>query len=107
METAEFNEPDLTIMDRVDNSPQRSQVRKIIEHSLNVNKQRMVGNDTLDWYCKLRQGKEYDHEYDGINTNIQKNFADDNDEDGKAFGMVIGKRNNSLFAMKSGIGAAI
>lgn len=27
METAEFNEPDLTIMDRVDHSPQRAQIR--------------------------------------------------------------------------------
>ena len=53
----------------------------------------MVGTDTLDWYCKLRQGKEYDHEYDGVNPNIRK--KGELDDDGQSLGMVIGKRNMS------------
>lgn len=59
------------MIDRVDQSPDRTQLKGLIEHALNVNKQRMVEADTYSWYCTLRSGKEYDHVFDGVNTNIK------------------------------------
>lgn len=59
------------MLDRVDQSPDRTQLKGLIEHALNVNKQRMVEADTHSWYCKLRSSKEYDHAFDGVNTNIK------------------------------------
>lgn len=54
LEKLDLDEPCVTILDRVDQSPARTQVRSLVEHALNVNKQRMIGGDTLAWYCTLR-----------------------------------------------------
>lgn len=97
LEKLDLDEPCVTILDRVDQSPARTQVRSLVEHALNVNKQRMIGGDTLAWYCTLRQG-EYDHAYDGINSNIKirKNRGGHKNGDGQVRLSQVTRRSSTL-----------
>ena len=62
-------------MDRVEQSPHRVQLKHALDHSLDVNKTRISKNDLIEWYCKLRQGKEFDHEYDGVCTKVLRDVS--------------------------------
>ena len=57
-------------------------MRALLEHTFEVNRRQLRDKDTAGWYCSLRTD-EYDHEHDGIQTNVKR---------GKnALGHVIGK----------------
>lgn len=57
-------------------------MRALLEHAFEVNRRQLRDKDTAGWYCTLRTD-EYDHEHDGITTNVKR---------GKnALGRVIGK----------------
>lgn len=60
----------------------------------------MIGTDTLEWYCKLRQSKgEYDHMYDGINTNIRGRSTEQVSSKKNDFSGTLGKNASDRASM--------
>jgi hypothetical protein len=70
-----FNTGDpITIQDRTDSNLLKTQYKKILEHTFEVNKPQTTVKDNIDWYCSLRQS-EHDHAFDGIRPLKRHDFS--------------------------------